>query len=99
LRQQHETPSAAPREDQRLICRSKLPAKDKIPEMSRGLRVGDVIKVGKTAELECMDTPGHTMSHICVRSHTDTAALFAGSSGQRLCGLEVGSDLLGGVRA
>ncbi len=55
-------------------------AKDKIPEMSRGLRAGDVIKVGKTVELECLDTPGHTMSHICVRSHTDTPALFCGDT-------------------
>ncbi len=37
-------------------------AKDKIPEMDRGLAAGDVIKVGKTVELECLDTPGHTMS-------------------------------------
>src|SRR5438270_2163376 len=55
-------------------------AKDKIPEMSRALRAGDVIKVGKTVELECLDTPGHTMSHICVRSHTDTPALFCGDT-------------------
>jgi hydroxyacylglutathione hydrolase len=27
---------------------------------------GDVIKVGKTVELEALDTPGHTMSHICL---------------------------------
>ena len=39
-------------------------AKDKIPEMDQGLRAGDVIKIGKTVELECLDTPGHTMSHI-----------------------------------
>jgi hydroxyacylglutathione hydrolase len=39
-----------------------------------------VIKIGKTVELECLDTPGHTMSHICVRSHTDTPALFCGDT-------------------
>ena len=61
--------------NQQVIAATKAPvlahanAKDKIPEMSRGLRAGDVIKVGKTVELECLDTPGHTMSHICVRSH------------------------------
>jgi len=55
-------------------------AKDKIPEMDRGLRAGDVIKVGKTVELECLDTPGHTMSHICVRSHGDAPALFCGDT-------------------
>jgi hydroxyacylglutathione hydrolase len=55
-------------------------AKDKIPEMGRGLRAGDVIKVGRTVELECLDTPGHTMSHICIRSHGDTPALFCGDT-------------------
>jgi hydroxyacylglutathione hydrolase len=55
-------------------------AKDQIPEMTRGLRAGDVIKVGKTVELECLDTPGHTMSHICVRSHGDHPALFCGDT-------------------
>jgi hydroxyacylglutathione hydrolase len=55
-------------------------AKDKIPEMDRGLQAGDVIKIGKTVELECLDTPGHTMSHICVRSHGDVPALFCGDT-------------------
>ena len=27
-----------------------------------------------------LDTPGHTMSHICVRSHGDTPALFCGDT-------------------
>jgi hydroxyacylglutathione hydrolase len=55
-------------------------AKDKIPEMSRGLAAGDVIKVGKTVELECLDTPGHTMSHVCLRAHADTPSLFCGDT-------------------
>ena len=55
-------------------------AKDKIPEMSRGLAAGDVIRVGKTVELECLDTPGHTMSHICLRAHADAPALFCGDT-------------------
>ena len=48
--------------------------------ISRGLSAGDVIKVGKTVELEAMDTPGHTMCHICLRSHTDQPALFCGDT-------------------
>jgi hydroxyacylglutathione hydrolase len=55
-------------------------AKDKIPEMDEGLRAGDVIRIGKTVELECLDTPGHTMSHICVMAHGDTPALFCGDT-------------------
>jgi hydroxyacylglutathione hydrolase len=48
--------------------------------VDRGVKAGDVIKVGKTVELECMDTPGHTMCHICLRSHTDEPALFSGDT-------------------
>ena len=55
-------------------------AKDKIPGIDRGLKAGDVIKVGKTVELECLDTPGHTMAHICLRSHGDHPALFCGDT-------------------
>jgi len=55
-------------------------AKAKIPGMDRGLEAGDVIKVGKTVELEAMDTPGHTMCHICLRSHGDRPALFCGDT-------------------
>ena len=52
----------------------------KIAGMDRGVKAGDVIKVGKTVELECLDTPGHTMCHICLRSHTDQPALFSGDT-------------------
>ncbi|MEE8505203.1 MAG: hydroxyacylglutathione hydrolase [Kiloniellales bacterium] len=55
-------------------------AKDKIPGMDRGLSAGDVIRVGKAVELEVLDTPGHTMSHVCLLSHTDTPALFCGDT-------------------
>ena len=55
-------------------------AKDKVPGMTRGLRAGDVIKIGKTVELECLDTPGHTMCHICVRAHGEQPALFSGDT-------------------
>jgi hydroxyacylglutathione hydrolase len=55
-------------------------AKDKIPNMDRGLGAGDVVKVGKTVELEVLDTPGHTMSHVCLRTHGDRPALFCGDT-------------------
>jgi len=55
-------------------------AKDKIPDVDIGLNAGDTVKVGKSVELEVMDTPGHTMSHVCLLSHTDTPALFAGDT-------------------
>ncbi len=55
-------------------------AGSKIQGMDRGVQAGDVIKVGKTVELECLDTPGHTMCHICLRSHTEQPALFSGDT-------------------
>jgi hydroxyacylglutathione hydrolase len=48
--------------------------------VDRGVQAGDVIKVGKTVELECLDTPGHTFCHICLLSHTDQPALFSGDT-------------------
>jgi hydroxyacylglutathione hydrolase len=55
-------------------------ARDKIADMARGLGAGDVVKVGKTVELEALDTPGHTMSHVCLLSRTDQPALFCGDT-------------------
>ena len=55
-------------------------AKDRIANIDRGVVAGDVVKVGTTVELECLDTPGHTMSHICLLSKTDQPALFSGDT-------------------
>ena len=55
-------------------------AKDKIPGMARALAAGDVVRIGKSVELEVLDTPGHTMSHVCLRSHTDQPVLFCGDT-------------------
>ena len=52
----------------------------RISGVDRGVKAGDVIKVGKTVELECLDTPGHTMCHICLLAHTDQPALFSGDT-------------------
>lgn len=55
-------------------------AKNSISGIDRGLDAGDIIKVGKTVELEALDTPGHTMSHVCLLSHTNMPALFCGDT-------------------
>ncbi|MEO8858669.1 MAG: hydroxyacylglutathione hydrolase [Burkholderiaceae bacterium] len=55
-------------------------AAGRISGVDRGVGAGDVIKVGKTVELECLDTPGHTMCHICLLSHTEQPALFSGDT-------------------
>ena len=50
-----------------------------IGAVDQGLSAGDVIRVGRQ-ELECLDTPGHTFSHICLFAHGDTPALFSGDT-------------------
>jgi hydroxyacylglutathione hydrolase len=55
-------------------------AKGRIPNMDRGVGAGDVVRVGNSIDLECLDTPGHTMSHICLLSKTDQPALFSGDT-------------------
>ena len=62
----------------KLLAHAK--AKDKIPGIDRGLAAGDVIKVGKTVEIEALDTPGHTMSHVCLLTRTDQPALISGDT-------------------
>jgi len=48
--------------------------------VDRGLARGDVIRIGRTVELEVLDTPGHTRSHVCLLAHGDTPALFCGDT-------------------
>jgi hydroxyacylglutathione hydrolase len=52
----------------------------RIGGVDRGLSRGDVIKVGKTVELEALDTPGHTLAHVCLLAHGDAPALFCGDT-------------------
>jgi hydroxyacylglutathione hydrolase len=55
-------------------------AATRIGGVDRGLQKGDVIRVGRTVELECLDTPGHTMSHVCLFAQTYEPALFCGDT-------------------
>ena len=48
--------------------------------VDRGLARGDVIRIGRTVELEVLDTPGHTRSHVCLLAHGDAPALFCGDT-------------------
>ena len=57
-------------------------AMDAIPNVDRGLNAGDELTCGKLT-LKIMDTPGHTMSHICLYyegSDTEMPALFCGDT-------------------
>ncbi len=52
----------------------------KIEHVDRGLAAGDAIRIGRSVELQCLDTPGHTMAHICLFAHADSPALFSGDT-------------------
>ena len=57
----------------------------KIPDVDQGLSAGDIVSVGKYP-LQVLDTPGHTMSHVCLfyegdeqdNSDAGEPALFSG---------------------
>ncbi|HEY7888109.1 MAG TPA: hydroxyacylglutathione hydrolase [Steroidobacteraceae bacterium] len=55
-------------------------AANRIGGVDRGLGKGDVVRVGRTVELQCLDTPGHTMAHICLLAGGDRSALFCGDT-------------------
>jgi hydroxyacylglutathione hydrolase len=62
----------------RLLAHAK--AAKLIDGVDQGLNQGDVIRVGRTVELECLDTPGHTLAHICLFAHGEAPALFSGDT-------------------
>jgi len=56
-------------------------AKNSIPNIDYGLNNGDILKFGKTLEIQVLDTPGHTMSHVCLLARGDTTnSLFCGDT-------------------
>jgi hydroxyacylglutathione hydrolase len=52
----------------------------RIGGVDRGLAAGDVIRVGRTVDLECLDTPGHTLTHVCLLAHGEEPALYCGDT-------------------
>lgn len=61
---------------------SHLDAMQSIPNVDRGLQAGDTLKCGEL-NLKVMDTPGHTMSHICLYFsgiEGEKPALFCGDT-------------------
>ena len=55
-------------------------SKNTIEGVDIGLKKGDIIQIGTTVELEVLDTPGHTMSHVCLLSHGNEKALICGDT-------------------
>lgn len=54
-------------------------AASRIGGVDQGLSEGAVIRFGRV-ELECLNTPGHTMAHICALAHGERPALFCGDT-------------------
>ena len=52
----------------------------RIGHVDTGLSRGDIVRVGRTVELECLDTPGHTLAHVCLYARGDVPALFCGDT-------------------
>jgi len=55
-------------------------AASRIGGVDQGLGKGDVVRVGRTVELECLDTPGHTMAPLCLLARDHPPALFCGDT-------------------
>ncbi len=64
-----------------------------IPNVDKGLKAGDVVEVGNTVRLRVLDTPGHTMAHVCLVSEIGEPALICGDT---LFNASAGNCLYGG---
>jgi hydroxyacylglutathione hydrolase len=52
----------------------------RIGGVDQSLTGGEKLRVGRTVELECLDTPGHTFAHLCLLARSGEPALFSGDT-------------------
>lgn len=58
-------------------------AVERIPSAQRGLHSGEVLTIGSTVSIKVLDTPGHTMTHVCLLASSlehSQVALFSGDT-------------------
>lgn len=58
-------------------------AVQRIGHVDQGMKDGDTVRIGRTVQLTCLDTPGHTRTHLCLygEAAANTApALFSGDT-------------------
>jgi len=55
-------------------------AGNSIPGIDKGLRQGDVVKLGSAVEMEVIETPGHTPIHISMLGHGGESHLLCGDT-------------------
>jgi hydroxyacylglutathione hydrolase len=71
-------------------------AAERIGGVAKRLHGGDTVRIGRSVELRCLDTPGHTRAHLCLYAGPeghDAPALF---SGDTLFNAGVGNCIHGG---
>jgi hydroxyacylglutathione hydrolase len=68
----------------------------RIGGVTHGLTDGDTVRIGRTVELRCLDTPGHTLSHLCLYGAPEVNAAPALFSGDTLFNAGVGNCIHGG---
>lgn len=71
-------------------------AAQRIGGVTLGLNHGDLVHIGRTLELRCLDTPGHTRTHLCLYGQSDGAEAPALFSGDTLFNAGVGNCIHGG---
>jgi hydroxyacylglutathione hydrolase len=77
-------------------------AAERIGGITRPMRGGDMVQVGRSVQLRCLDTPGHTRAHLCLyeegadSSHGTDARPPALFSGDTLFNAGVGNCIHGG---
>jgi hydroxyacylglutathione hydrolase len=71
-------------------------AATRIGGVSRTLNGGDTLRVGRTVELQCLDTPGHTRAHLCLYGLAQSSQPPALFSGDTLFNAGVGNCMHGG---
>jgi hydroxyacylglutathione hydrolase len=55
----------------------------RIGGITRGLTGGEVVSIGRSVQLRCLDTPGHTLAHLCLYAEGAdgrSPALFSGDT-------------------
>ncbi|MGH8231159.1 MAG: hydroxyacylglutathione hydrolase C-terminal domain-containing protein, partial [Steroidobacteraceae bacterium] len=71
-------------------------AAERIGGVSRGLHGGDLVQVGRSVQLRCLDTPGPTRAHLCLYADGGEQAPPVLFSGDTLFNAGAGNCIHGG---
>ena len=71
-------------------------AAQRIGGVTHGLKDGDTVRIGRSVQLRCLDTPGHTRAHLCLYAQGSGSAAPALFSGDTLFNAGAGNCIHGG---